>query len=59
MVTSALFDSSAGAGRSGTYIAMDILFDYLDEEEVINVSQVVFELRLCRTEMIQKQVKSK
>ena len=49
---------SAGAGRSGTFIAMDILFDQLEKEERVNVPQTTSLLRTYRTEMIQTQVKN-
>ena len=49
---------SAGAGRSGAYILMDILFEQLHKEKRVNVSKTVYELRRRRTEMIQNLVGS-
>ena len=49
---------SAGVGRSGTYITIDMLLDYLKSEEVqeINIRQIVSGLRMKRMEMVQSVV---
>ena len=53
------FISSAGIGRTGTLIALDILLDQADKEGVIDVYQCVTKLREQRTQMVQTLVRSK
>ncbi|XP_025107111.1 receptor-type tyrosine-protein phosphatase alpha-like isoform X2 [Pomacea canaliculata] len=48
-----LVHCSAGVGRTGTFIALDILMDQALEEGEINVPQVVVELRKDRCNMVQ------
>ncbi len=47
---------SAGVGRTGTYIAVDILIQCLDAEGVINVQEVVARMRAQRDNMVQTPV---
>ncbi|CAK8674406.1 unnamed protein product [Clavelina lepadiformis] len=44
---------SAGVGRTGTFIAMDILFDQLDQTSVVDVPGAVTRMRERRVDMVQ------
>ncbi|CAK8674403.1 unnamed protein product [Clavelina lepadiformis] len=46
---------SAGAGRTGTFIAMDILFDELDHTSVVDVPGAVIRMRERRVDMVQTE----
>ena len=48
--------SSAGVGRTGTYIAMDYLLDQAATEGVVDVPGCVNKLRECRIHMVQNVV---
>ena len=48
---------SAGVGRTGTFIALDILSDQLAQENQINVFEAVYNMRLRRTDMVQSLVR--
>jgi len=48
--------SSAGVGRTGTYIALDTLLHQLDRQGIIDVYGVVYKLRLNRLCMVQTEV---
>ncbi|CAK8674408.1 unnamed protein product [Clavelina lepadiformis] len=46
---------SAGAGRTGTFIAMDILFDELDQTSVVDVPGAITRMRERRVDMVQTE----
>ncbi|RZB89880.1 receptor-type tyrosine-protein phosphatase mu-like, partial [Asbolus verrucosus] len=46
---------SAGVGRTGTLIALDILFQTIDHQKDINIYKTVFDLRKQRTHMVQTE----
>ncbi|XP_076800966.1 uncharacterized protein LOC143445616 isoform X2 [Clavelina lepadiformis] len=48
-----LVHCSAGVGRTGTFIALDILSEQMEHEEKINVFRTIYEMRMKRTEMVQ------
>lgn len=50
---------SAGVGRTGTYIAMDILLKKMEAEDVVDVFSVVRQLRWHRKYMVQTVVSGK
>lgn len=45
--------SSAGVGRTGTFIALWILIDKIKNEHKVNVREVVAKLREQRVQMVQ------
>lgn len=47
---------SAGVGRTGTYIACDLLLKSIDQSEKLNIFKTVLHLRKQRTNMVQTQV---
>ena len=47
---------SAGAGRTGTFIAIDTTLDRLEEENTINIFECVEIMRTRRTQMVQNVV---
>ncbi|KAG7317792.1 hypothetical protein KOW79_018827 [Hemibagrus wyckioides] len=46
---------SAGVGRTGTLIALDMLLQQMDKEEVVNIADCVHRMRLNRPLMVQTQ----
>lgn len=48
---------SAGVGRSGTFIALDILLEQVKHDDEVNVVKCVMELRQQRMYMIQTVVR--
>lgn len=44
---------SAGVGRSGTFIALDILMQKIKQEKKVNISATIKQLRLQRLKMVQ------
>ncbi|KAM3591984.1 uncharacterized protein V6R79_010785 [Siganus canaliculatus] len=46
---------SAGVGRTGTIIALDVLLQQLEEEGTVNVSDFVHKMRLNRPHMVQTE----
>ena len=51
-----LLHFSAGVGRTGTIIALDICLDQLNAERQVDVIGVVRDLRQKRTDMVQALV---
>ena len=48
--------SSAGVGRSGTFIAIDILLQHIKDHAYINVRDILYRLRDQRMKMVQSVV---
>ena len=46
---------SAGVGRTGTFIALDVLIQQLQQDE-IDVFNVVYQMRMSRVLMVQTEV---
>ena len=53
-----LLSFSAGVGRTGTIVALDICLDQLLAERVVDVMGVVRELRENRNDMVQARVRT-
>ena len=51
-----LVHCSAGVGRTGTFVMLDVMMDRLKAEESINVYEVLRQLRSKRMYMVQTQV---
>ena len=49
--------SSAGVGRTGTLIAIDILLQHISENKKVDIFGTVFKLRKQRTNMVQTEVR--
>ena len=49
---------SAGVGRSGTFIAIDIELQRIKHENVVDVYNCVCRLRFCRDLMVQSEVRA-
>uniref|UniRef100_A0A673LVV5 protein-tyrosine-phosphatase n=1 Tax=Sinocyclocheilus rhinocerous TaxID=307959 RepID=A0A673LVV5_9TELE len=48
---------SAGVGRTGTLIALDVLLQQLDKEKAVGISAFVQQMRLSRPLMVQTEVR--
>lgn len=48
--------SSAGAGRTGCFIAVDIMLDMAENEGVVDIFNCIRELRSQRVNMVQTEV---
>ncbi|XP_046733317.1 receptor-type tyrosine-protein phosphatase H [Silurus meridionalis] len=46
---------SAGVGRTGTLIALDVLLQQMDKEEMVNIADCVHRMRLSRPLMVQTE----
>ncbi|XP_077100377.1 receptor-type tyrosine-protein phosphatase H-like isoform X2 [Siphateles boraxobius] len=46
---------SAGVGRTGTLIALDVLLQQLDREKAVGIAAFVQQMRLCRPLMVQTE----
>lgn len=55
-VNAFLFHVSAGVGRTGTYLALDIILDQTQQEEEVNIFGVVKRMREDRCNMVQNKV---
>ena len=51
-----VFTYSAGVGRTGTLIALDILIQEMKANDQIDILKTTFQLRRCRVNMIQSEV---
>ena len=51
-----LHPSSAGVGRTGTFITLDVMMERLKEKKDINIIDFVTEMRTRRTKMVQTLV---
>lgn len=49
--------SSAGAGRTGCFIVIDIMLDMAEREGVVDIYNCVRELRARRVNMVQTEVR--
>ena len=49
---------SAGVGRTGTYIALDVMIDQTEKEREVNFFTTVDNLREDRCHMVQNKVQS-
>lgn len=56
LFTMTLFHS-AGAGRTGCFIAIDIMLDMAENEGVVDIFNCVRELRAQRVNMVQTEVR--
>lgn len=52
-----VFVSSAGAGRTGCFIVIDIMLDMAEREGVVDIYNCVRELRSRRVNMVQTEVR--
>ena len=43
-------------GRTGTFIALDVLSQQLDREDIVDVFAVVYQMRMSRVLMVQTEV---
>lgn len=56
-MTSYLLSISAGVGRTGTIIALDVLLQQLDKKGAVDINGYVHKMRLNRPHMVQTEVK--
>ena len=49
-------DFSAGVGRTGTFIALDIMLERIPQTHDVNVHECVQNMRTKRTNMVQTKV---
>lgn len=54
-----VFFSSAGVGRTGTFIALDRILQQLDSKDTVDIYAAVHDLRLHRVHMVQTEVSFK
>ena len=51
------FLSSAGVGRTGTYIGIDAMLEGAKEKKSVFIQNYVQVMRRCRPHMVQKEVR--
>ena len=51
-----LIHCSAGVGRTGTFITLDIALEQVNNEGKVDISGIVTRLRQQRTQMVQTEV---
>ena len=56
--TPLLVHCSAGVGRTGTFITLDVLLQKIKEEQCLNVYEFVKQLRKGRCQMVQTEVRA-
>ena len=49
---------SAGVGRTGTFITIDVMMQKIDSEGVVDIFNFVRGMRFCRNYMVQTAVSS-
>ena len=52
-----LIHCSAGVGRTGTFITLDIALEQVNNEGKVDISGIVTRLRQQRTQMVQTEVR--
>lgn len=57
VMCSFLFLFSAGVGRTGTFIAIDRLIYQIENENMVDVYGIVYDLRMHRPLMVQTEVR--
>lgn len=57
MVMCSFLSSSAGVGRTGTFIAIDRLIYQIENENTVDVYGIVYDLRMHRPLMVQTEVR--
>lgn len=50
--------SSAGVGRTGTFVALDRILQQLDSKDSVDIYGAVHDLRLHRVHMVQTEVRT-
>ena len=56
MTSYSVFLGSAGVGRTGTYIAIDMALEKIENERVVDISNIIVQMRQQRMKMVQTVV---
>ena len=51
-----LVHCSAGVGRTGTFITLDIALEQANKEDIVDIAGIITRLRQQRTKMVQTEV---